>query len=101
MSRGMMKWAPYASLIEQKSHMEKMRYERGKVTKPQISQERAEVINQYLCHYVEGSELIFTYYEDGYIYQIKQSIRRIFIEEKRLLGSQKHLAFSQILNIQD
>lgn len=101
MSRGMMKWAPYASLIEQKSHMEQMRYDRGKREKPLISNEKAEEINRLLTNYAPGSLLTFVYFYDGYIYQVKQSIRRIYLDQKRIIGSEKNLTFNQIVDIID
>lgn len=101
MSRGMMKWAPYASLIEQKSHLEQMRYDRGKIPKPHISNEKAERINRLLSEYIPGSFLTFVYFDDGYLYHIKQSIQRIYVDQKRLVGSEKNLFFNQIIDITD
>ena len=46
--RGMKKWAPYASLIEQKSTIAKMKNHRVQVKKPQLSQDMAHEINDCL-----------------------------------------------------
>ena len=42
--RGMKKFAPYASLIEQNDYLERMRYEKNKIEKPKLSSEKAEEI---------------------------------------------------------
>ena len=49
--RGMKKWAPFSSLIEQSTCLEKMRFEKNKIEKPKISNERAEKINAILSNY--------------------------------------------------
>ena len=76
--RGMKKFAPFASLIEQDSFLEHMRYEKGKREKPKISNEKAEEINEILTNY-QGESLLFFYYFDGYIYKVESKILKIDI----------------------
>ena len=59
--RGMKKWAPFSSLIEQSSVLNEMFYEKNKKAKPQISSERASKINQILSNY-GGEKIKIKYY---------------------------------------
>ncbi len=98
--RGMKKFAPFASLIEQDSYLSEMRYEKNKKGKPQISSERAEEINEILTNY-NGETLLFTYYYDGYIYQIRSKILRIDIYSRLLKLEQGDMPFSSLINIEN
>ena len=68
--RGMVKWAPYKSLIEQAPILARMRYEKNKKPRPWISQDRAAEINEVLVAYHQ-EEVDANYYEDGYLYDIR------------------------------
>ena len=46
--RGMKKWAPYKSLIEQEVFINKMRVNKSKIEKPILCDEEMEKINYYL-----------------------------------------------------
>ena len=74
--RGMMKWAPYQSLIEQATSLARMRHARKKVEKPQIAQERAEEINNLLCHY-QQEEVDAYYWQDGFMHHALGIIEKI------------------------
>ena len=73
--RGMKKWAPYSSLIEQATCLEEMRYERNKVEKPTITQDRIEKINFILQNY-RGQPLKIRFWHDGYFYIINKPIKK-------------------------
>lgn len=96
--RGMKKWAPYSSLIEQSTCLEKMRYERNKIEMPKISQDRAEKINEILTHY-EGQELIIEYFHDGYLFNVTTTITRIDLYYKILITPKGQLPLNRIINI--
>ena len=38
--RGMMKWAPYRSLVEQSEFLEQMRYQKNKKDRPTLTEDR-------------------------------------------------------------
>lgn len=97
--RGMKKWAPYASLIEQSTCLEKMRYEKNKIEKPKISSEEAEEINAILCSY-NKDEVIITYFYDGYIYKLTTIIKRIDILNKTLILDTGKIPFSALIKIE-
>ena len=98
--RGMKKWAPYSSLIEQATCLEEMRYERNKVEKPTITQDRIEKINFILQNY-RGQPLKIRFWHDGYFYIINKPIKRIDLENKKLIFDTGKLSFAQIIDIED
>ncbi len=96
--RGMKKFAPYSSLIEQKDYLDNMKYEKGKKEKPRLSNEKAEEINEILTTY-HGETLEFHYYYDGYIYKIESKILKIDIYNRKLKLEQGDLPFTNIVDI--
>ena len=69
--RGMKKWAPFSSLIEQSTCLEEMRYQKNKIEKPLISIEKAREINEILTNY-HGQELLITYQSSVFQIWIKR-----------------------------
>ena len=100
MNRGMKKWAPYKSLNEQADYINKMYYEKHKTSKPKISSEVAENINDILVNY-HNEELKITYFDDGYVYNIIATIKKIDIINKRLyLDSLSYIGFENLINLE-
>ncbi len=98
--RGMKKWAPYSSLIEQSTCLEKMRYEKNKIEKPKISIDKAEKINRILLNY-KKQELTITYFYDGYLYTVKTIVKRIDEVNKQLILPEGKLPLNEIIDIVD
>ena len=96
--RGMKKWAPYASLIEQKDYLNRMRKSKERVSKPLLSAEQAEEINDLLLH-CRGEDLIFRYFKDGFIYEIQQSILSVDCASKVVRGSEMCLPLKAIIGL--
>ena len=96
--RGMMKWAPYKSLIEQSTVLARMRYEKGKKPRPLISSDRAREINDILVNYT-GEEVDAEYYEDGYRHRIAGIISEISALYKYLVIAEKRISFVDLLNL--
>ena len=61
--RGMKKWAPYKSLVEQEKYLNKAHDDNQKIERPQMSSDEAESINEILVNY-QGEELIIAYEEN-------------------------------------
>ncbi|MCF0117069.1 MAG: YolD-like family protein [Bacilli bacterium] len=95
----MKKWAPYKSLKEQETFLNKMLYEKNKQPKPLISEDKAEIINRILTQY-QGQILKFTYYEDGYLYQIEQTIKSIDMHNKVIRGSKIDIIIKNIIDLE-
>ena len=96
--RGMKKWAPFSSLIEQSTILNEMFYEKHKQEKPSISKERAEKINQILSNY-SGQKLRIKYYYDGYIYELSTVVKRIDSINKKLIFEEGNMPFKEIIDI--
>ena len=82
--RGMKKWAPYKTLEDQWSTLDKLYKSEEKVEKPLISNEVAEEINDKLVNY-QGQEYEFYYYKNGRILKEKSTIKKIDAFNRNLL----------------
>lgn len=82
--RGMKKWAPYKSLIEQEVFINKMRVNKNKVEKPLLCDEEMEKIDYYLRE-KPCRTLIFSIFEDGYIYNVETKIKTIDLVERSIV----------------
>ncbi|AFU18052.1 YolD-like protein (plasmid) [Bacillus thuringiensis MC28] len=66
--RKMVKWTPFAALTSQFDVIREMIKEQNKVTRPILTTEEKERIeNMLLCSLVSEEEIMITYYEDGYL----------------------------------
>ena len=97
--RGMVKYQPYKSLVEQSAILARMRYEKNKQSKPWISSDRAEEINEILVHYAR-EEARLEYWEDGYRYALFGSMDRIDVTRRVIAMKGKSIAFSQLVNLE-
>ncbi len=96
--RGMKKWAPYKSLIEQDEFMKNMKANKKKVEKPKICEEKAEEINNLLVNY-QGQMIVMDYYLDGFIKKIEGIIRYISSEFKCLYINETRYEFRNIVGL--
>lgn len=100
MDRGMKKWAPYKSLVDQYEHLDKLRKEKEKVEKPKISNDRAEEINEILTNY-HGEDLKVTYYKKGEIFSLISPIFNIDVFNKILIFSNYlKIRFKDLINLE-
>lgn len=97
--RGMKKWAPYSSLIEQATCLEEMKYQRNKIAKPLLTEDQIEKINYVLQSYKKGETVKIKFYNDGYLYEIETSIKRIDLENRILILENGKLKFENIIDI--
>lgn len=97
--RGMMKWMPYQSLIEQGSALARMRYEKSKSPRPHIARERAEEINEIIAHYAR-ERVRARYWEDGYLYRIEGTIDDICVYSRCLRIHGKTIPFANLIELQ-
>ncbi|MGI8363155.1 YolD-like family protein [Bacillus cereus] len=66
--RGMVKWAPFAALTPQFDGIRELIKDQHKVTRPILTTEEKERIeNMLVCSLSSEEEIMITYYEDGYI----------------------------------
>lgn len=97
--RGMKKWAPFSSLIEQATCLEEMKYQRNKVSKPILTEDQMEKINYVLQSYQKGQIVKIKFYHDGYLYVINTTIKRIDLENRKLILEKGKLDFSDLIDI--
>ena len=98
--RGMKKWAPYSSLIEQATCLEEMKYQRNKIAKPILTEDQMEKINFALQSYKKGQYINIKFYNDGYLYIINTTIKRIDLENRKLILENGKLDLSNIIDIE-
>ena len=97
--RGMKKWAPFSSLIEQATCLEEMKYQRNKVEKPTLTDDQKEKIEYVLQSYKKGQTVKIKFYNDGYLYVIETQIKRIDIENRSLILTNGKLRFENLIDI--
>jgi hypothetical protein len=98
--RGMKKWAPFSSLIEQATCLEEMKYQRNKIEKPILAEDQIEKINYILSSYKKGEIVKIKFFHDGYLYFVTSSIKRIDVENRCLILEQGKLHFNDIIDIE-
>ena len=97
----MKKWAPFSSLIEQATCLEEMKYQRNKIQKPILTPDQVEKIEFALQSYKKGQVVKITFFNDGYIYFVNTSIKRIDVENRILILDKGKLPFGDILDIEN
>ena len=98
--RGMKKWAPYKSLIEQEKYLKKAEEENNKPVRPQMSSDEAEAINEILVNY-NGEEVIVYYWRNEKINTLSTVFKRIDpINKKIVLPDRKTISFMELIKIE-
>lgn len=98
--RGMKKWLPFASLVEQQDYLDKMLYEKYKVSRPLVSVEQARKID-YILKYYPDSVLSFKLYIDGYLYTYKGKILKLDKNKKIVYFDDFFLPIKDIIDIEN
>ena len=98
--RGMKKWAPYKSLVEQEKYLKKAHDDNNKQERPTISSDEAEEINEILVNYA-GEELVITYWRNEKINTVSTIIKKIDpVNKKIVLPDRKAILFSELINLE-
>lgn len=84
--RGMKKWAPYKSLVEQTPSLEGTYEDNRKIERPKISQDVAEEINEILVNY-HNQDLKIRFFKRGHIYEVISSLKKIDVLNKKIVTS--------------
>lgn len=98
--RGMKKWLPFSSLVEQGSFLDRMIYEKNKIDKPRVSVEQARKIDRLLKEY-DGSKIEMKIYVDGYLYKYYGKIEKIDVSKKQIFLEDIHIPIKNIIDIED
>ena len=97
--RGIKKWAPYKSLNEQEDYLKKLQKEQNKETRPKISSDEAEEINEILVNY-HGEELIISYWRNDKTNTVSSILIKIDPTNKKIvLPDRKTIYFHEFIRI--
>lgn len=97
--RGMKKWAPYRSLIEQMPKLNKTIEQNNIIEKPIQSDDEIEQINEVLTNY-HGEVLNITYYRNSKVIKEEIIIKKINVYDKKLiLDNRKIIKFEEIMTL--
>ena len=98
--RGMIKWAPFNSVVNSKKIINELTMERKKVRMPELSSEDEETIeNEIINAYYTKSSVNILYYENGFLLNIISKIKKIDHIYKMIYLDNKRLLFKQIIKI--
>ena len=99
--RGIIKWLPFDSLVNSKSVVESILYEKRKVKKPILSLEQMEEIEKKLIEaFYEQEKITLQIYKNGYIKSITSTIASMDGTYKKItLATNDTILFSQIVSI--
>ena len=97
--RGIKKWAPYKSLLEQEKYLKKLHEDNQKVERPLISEDEAQEINEILVNY-QGEELEITYWRSERINTIISVIKKIDPNNKKIvLPERRAIYFNELVSL--
>ena len=97
--RGMKKWAPYKSLIEQEKYLKKAQQDNEVIERPIMSSDEAEEINEILVNY-QGEELEISYWRNDKINTISTILVKIDpVNKKIVLPERKTIYFKELISI--
>lgn len=104
--RGMIKWAPFATMPEQFENVAKLVDNQTKIERPELSDDRIEEMNCILHEAIEAKcNVKIEYYYDGRRYFIELKVIRVDKWSMILIGEKKSdkalifIPFMDILNI--
>ncbi len=105
LKRGMVKWQPFASLPEQSGYIKTALREQNKLAKPELSPEQQEELNRTILEAYHAQEpVVVSYYQDGYIHQVKGIIVKMDPIHQGIVikcgNEQGQFAFSNIIAIE-
>lgn len=98
--RGMIKWAPFNSVVNSKYIVEAIIIEKSKIRKPILSDEQiAEIEDNILESFINQIPLSFKIYQGGFIKEIKGTVVKIDSVKTRIfLDNHKYLYFREIIS---
>lgn len=97
--RGMKKWAPYASLIEQASYVRRIKLRHRMVQRPHLSSDQANHIEQILMSPIRNPYQV-TYFSDGAIHHALLNIKQVDSIQKTIIFDTHTIAYRDLLDIE-
>lgn len=99
--RGVIKWMPFNSIVEEQKLIEQLVKDKNKITKPNLSQEQIQKNEEKLIEaFYEKIRVTIEYFQAGYLLKTTSKILKIdTISQKIYLEKQQILFFKQIIKI--
>ena len=101
LDRGMIKWAPFASVINGNEVIREIEEEKARIEKPSLSEEQIESLEHDLIESYNNSHIVdVIFYKQYHIYKITGIITKLDGATKKItINNNKTLFFSNILAI--
>lgn len=104
--RGMIKWAPFATMPQQFADVKRQIESQSKIDRPELSEDRLQEINETLhIALAKHQDVALEYYLDGYIQSIEMTIEKIDQWAGVIIGTTTNnqqtffISFMDIINI--
>lgn len=104
--RGMIKWAPFATMPQQFADVKRQIESQSKIDRPELSEDRLQEINETLhIALAKHQDVTLEYYLDGYIQSIEMTIEKIDQWAGLIIGTTTNnqqtffISFMDIINI--
>lgn len=99
--RGIIKWAPFASVINGSVLLKEIKEEKSRIIKPTLSDDQIEFLENKIIESFTGEIPVTIYfYRYEHIYKIEGIITKINKATKEIIiNNQKNLFFSNIIRI--
>ena len=99
--RGIVKWQPFDALVGYHQILKELKYQRGQIEKPTLSDDALETLNRHLHEALEsGLEVEICYYQNGYIKETYGVIKKLDYVTKRIkLSTGECIRAENVLNI--
>ena len=96
--RGMVKYAPYQSLVEQGKVLAKMRQDRLRAPKRTLSNNAAEDINEILINY-HSEPIALLFWRNGFFYEERGVIQKIDAQNHRVQINGMFVGFNEFQSL--
>lgn len=100
--RGMIKWAPFASVVDPNYLVNNICDKKNRIQKPIFTEETLYEFEELIKYSLETNETLnIEHYKNGKVYKIKESVIKIDTLSKNIyLTNNIKLHFNNIVNIQ-
>ena len=101
--RGIIKWAPFNSVINSEYLVKEIEHEKSKIIKPTLSEEQIYELEKIITEsMINKINLEFKIYNSGYTYNIKGIVTKIDPSKQKIfLNTHKYLYFCEIIALKE
>ncbi|RIP33183.1 YolD-like family protein [Staphylococcus gallinarum] len=100
--RGMVKWAPFATLPEQFEAIQQYITDQNKIDRPLLSDDQLNELNNQLHQALHNDvPVLIEYFQDGWLETVQLRIKRIDLLQMKLVGEITHTTRAMKLSLLD